>query len=304
MARHSSMADQLGALKRAIARPEGDIEAVKTNWSTVAANDNNPEDFADKRIERRWSIRPTIDEIKREIEEGETVCGEYTDENDKSHKIITAIGKLRFSDGSQTERAYAYGPDGKVIMYDAPMPIGAMLGTRDKQERTLGGDGVGTTNTNYTKVYGGKYPKAARRKAQDPGREKRNYSRQESIAELEIAKSNTFALPKVTVCAKGFPWQPANLRDLFLGLEKGKKGESGSIAWQDISTHIIEREIWSETIAALNPEDKDTLKAAETASSLADISPLAPKRTAIRKGKSRLIALNDNIEAAYKKSAA
>lgn len=300
MTRHGSLAEQLTAIKAAMNRPEGPVETLETNWSNIAANDNNPEDLAGKHVERRWAIRPTPAEIMKQVEDGEVV-------RNKAGQIVS-ICKLEFSDGTATEKAYTYGADGKLIMYDAPMPVGAMLKTKDAQERMLGGDGLAPSNRIYTAIYKAKHHGKAIRKDRERVKleraEAKNLTKSELQDELEAAIANTSEMPVVTVCPKSFPWKPGNLRELFMGVEKGKKGESGSIAWQDISTHIVEREVWHETIAALSADDQDALKALETARSVADLVPPAPKRTAIRKGKARLVALNDNIDAAYKKSAA
>ncbi|RWN58741.1 hypothetical protein [Mesorhizobium sp.] len=308
MTRHASLAAQLAALKAAIQRPTEPIEPLKTNWSTVAANDNNPEELVDKRVERRWSIRPTLSEIEREIEDGETTYGFHVDESGKKHKITVAIGNLQFSDGTATEKAYTYGPDGKVVMDDVQLPVGAMLKTKEAQERTLGGDGILSSSGIYTKIYKARHPGEVKRR--DPELVKRERAeaqprtKTEMRQELADAVARTVSLPTTKVYPPGFPWQASNLRELFMGVEKGRKGESGSIAWQDISTHVVEREVWAETIASLSNEDKVTLRGAETAASLSDFGGSGHRRTRERRGKTRLLALNDNIQAAYKKSAA
>ncbi|MER9623989.1 hypothetical protein NKI98_21590 [Mesorhizobium sp. M0222] len=315
MTRHASMADQLTALKAAVRRPGTPIEPVQTNWSTIAANDNSPEDLADKRVERRWSIRPTEDEIIREVRDGAVVLGKHVDDKGGQHTVTVAIGKLRFSDGSQKERAFAYGPEGKLVMYDAPMPVGAMLGTKDKQERMLGGDGAASSNAPYAVAYGGKLPSnVSRKKKPEPPEgdvvpEKPvKLSKEEMRAELAKAVANTARQPAVRYGQKGFPWQPAKLRDLFMGFEKGRKGETGSIAWQDISSHIVEREIWHETIAALSKDDGAALAALDTAGSFADVGVAAGQSRlyADKKGggKRKIKAVNDNIAEAYRKAIA
>ncbi|MBZ9659795.1 hypothetical protein LB523_12135 [Mesorhizobium sp. ESP-6-4] len=293
MSRHGSLSEQLGALKSYRGRPEGTIETVQTNWKTIAANDNSPEDLDGLHIERRRSVRPTIGEIRTAFEDGETLrneCGQ-----------IVAIGQLRFSDGTQTEKAYRYSVDGKLIEYDAPMPVGAMLGTGDKQERVLGGDTI-TSSAIYTAVYGGKHPNKVRRKDKDArASEKPAPERTKLQMRGEIA-----ALPEypITVCKKGFPWKPSSLRELFMGLEKVKKGEAGSIAWEDISTHVVEREVWAETMASLSKKDFEDMDKAMTASSVSEFGGSGHQRTKERRGKRRLKAVNDNFIAAMKKSAA
>lgn len=286
----------LEALKDYHNRPEGDIEPVQTNWTPAAANDNlNPEDIADMRVERRWACRPTIGEIVESVDSGEVEYGTYQD-GERKHRVVVRIGKLRFSDGSQTEKAYTYGPDGKLMQFDARMPVGAMLGTKDAQERMLGGDGVDVSNACYTATYKARLPGKAKRKdkvAPVP------HTKAEMRAELA-------ALPDhpVTRCPAGFPWKPSNLRDLFLGLEKTPKGEAGSIAWQDISGHIVEREVWAQTVAALAKEDAAVLDALPGARTLESLGSSGHKRTRERQALRRLRAANENLVAALKKSAA
>lgn len=307
MARHSSLADQLTALLAYRNRPEGKPETVKTNWKTVAANDNNPEDLAELHIERRRAIRPTIGEIIESVNADDIEHGKHVEKlaggEVKEHTVITRIGKLRFSDGSQTERAYRYSVDGKLIEYDATMPVGAMLGARDRQERVLGGDTV-VSNTGYTLVYGGKHPNKAKRK--DPERRADEKPAQASTKAAMRAELAALPAHTATVCKTGFPWKPSNLRELFIGLEKGKKGESGSVAWEDISTHIVEREVWAETLAALSGGDVKTMDVALTAKTMREIGEahgFTGKR-AERMGKKILRAANDNLAVALKKSAA
>lgn len=298
MTRHGGLAEQLKALMEYRNRPEGPIETVKTNWKTIAAaNDNNAEDLEDLHIERSRPMRPRLGEIRRAIEDGETV-------RNKAGQIVS-IGELRFSDGTQTEKAYRFSADGKIMQYDARMPVGAMLGTSDKQERILGGD-TEASNAAYTLVYGGRYPNKAKRK--DPekrAKEKPAPARTKSEMREEIA-----ALPDFPVkhYKKGFPWKPTKLRELFMGLEKGKKGESGSVAWEDISTHIAGREVWAEALAALSDVDARAIAATETAKSFADVGKAAGQSPTYADkgggGKKRLLVANDNLIAAIKKSAA
>lgn len=305
----------LDALKDYHNRPEGPVVPVQTNWTPAAANDNhNPEDIADMRVERRWACRPTIGEIAEAVAsatyrdvpladfdkaKGEhdtsqvPVAGDF-DRNDAGQTI--RIGKLRFSDGTQTEKAYTYGPDGKLMQFDARMPVGAMLGTKDAQERMLGGDGAVVSNACYTATYRAKLPGKAKRKAKLAP-----VPRTKAEMRAELA-----ALPAhpITRCPAGFPWKPSNLRDLFLGLEKTPKGEAGSIAWQDISGHIVEREVWAQTIASLAKEDAAVLDALPGARTLEALGSSGHKRTRERQALRRLRAANDNLIAALKKSAA
>lgn len=316
MTRHGSLAEQLTAVLAYSKRPEGPVEPVQTNWTTTAANDNNPEDLAGMRIERRWSMRPTPEEIMREVDDNEPERGEpstmalFVDGKTKTFDVpgpIVAIGRLRFSDGTQTERGHTVGIDGKVIVADIRMPTGALLGTRDRQERALGGDVI-TSNAAYTLVYKGKHPGKAKRKKPEEPEVREVTSREEDIAMLAAAYANTPNMPTVAKCQDGFPWKPSNLRELFLGLEKTPSGESGSVEWRDITSHITDREVWAASIAEITKQDKAALDAALTANSLSDVGvavgqsrQYADKRSG---GRRALIAANDNLMAAIKKVSA
>lgn len=300
----------LAGLKAYINRPEGPIEPLQTNWSVVPANDNNPEDIAEMRIQRRWRMRPSIDELKAAIvafEEGDVEYGYYADGEDenrkpKMHRTIVRIGSLRFSDGTQTEKAYTSGADGKVIQFDAPVPVGAMLGTKDAQERTLGGDGLAPSNAAYTAIFKASHPHRAKRKsAEQRTEEKPAPPRTKAEMRAEIA-----GLPAhpVTKCAPGFPWKPNRLRELFLGVEIKPTSGAGSQTWQDIWMAIGERQAWAETERRLSAEDKDDVDALTSARRLPDVVPGKKGGNAYRVAKARLEALNDNIVAAAKKSAA
>lgn len=308
MTRHASLAEQLKGVLSYRNRPEGPVEPVQTNWSTVAANDNNPEDLAGMRTERRWAMRPTPDEIMAEVDLDEEEFGFAVDENGKKHKITVALGKLRFSDGTQTERGHKL-VLGEAVEAQIRMPVGALLGTRDRQERALGGDTI-TSNAGYTIRYGGKHPGKVRRKAKKevnplvfvPS------TKEEAVADLVKARANTSAIPPVTTCKDGFPWKPSNLRELFLGLEKTPSGESGSIEWRDITSFIADREVWAASMAVITHQDRTTLDTALTASSFADVGVAAgqSRQYADKRGggKKRLIAANNNLMDAIRKLSA
>lgn len=180
MTRHGSLAEQLKGVLAYRSRPEGPVEPIQTNWTAAPANDNNPEDLAGLRVERRWSMRPTPEEIMAEVAKDEVERGPASTMDffvNKATKTVhvpgatIAIGKLRFSDGTQTERGHKL-VMGEVVDAQIRMPVGALLGTRDRQERVLGGDTV-SSNTSYTIVYGGKHPNKVRRKARDPEAQRR-----------------------------------------------------------------------------------------------------------------------------------
>lgn len=309
--RNASLGDQLSAMHEAIAQEARTFEPLQTNWSPNALKlDINPEDAAGTHVERRLEMRPSIDEIMREIEEASKDGGDGFVYGGERGKLIIGIGKLRFSDGTQTEKTYAYGPDEKLIQYDRRMEAGAMLGCREKQSRMLGGEDFDITNSNrnYTAVYGGKHAGTVARKpreekeAQDEV--KQIITRDQAAAMLAKAYENTLVLPPVKRAPTGFAYQPQKLRDAFCGLEKTPKGESGSVAWVDISGTIAQREAWHETMHAIREETKQTLDRIKNAKTLADISPGGTDRGARKRAHRLLVAANDNIASELKKSRA
>jgi hypothetical protein len=295
----------------------------------VYANDNNPEDVAGTRVARRLAIRPLVGELLNEASKvdfvdvpkadiskakgqhetepcaigGDVRFGFALDEEGKRHKVVVQLGKLRFSDGTQTEKARTMGPDGKLLEYDRKMPVGAILGGKEAEERMLGGDGLTPSNRCYTAVYGARFSKPVKRVGRVPDQK---LSKAQMKAELEAAIANTPAMPAVKKMRAGFPWKPAKLRELFLGLEKTATGNSGSIGWVDVYRSERDRAVWAETVAALSEEDRGVLDALRHAKTMADLSPDGQRKgkAAQRRGKAALLAANDNLAAAYKKSAA
>jgi len=244
-------------------------------------------DIKDFQIERRINIRPTLGEITREIAKaecrevpycvqvnsgesryrfsdrgpkeksypypvgGDIEFGTHIDGKGKRHKVVTRIGKLRFSNGHVTERDYKRAPDGKVVAFDAKMPVSAMLGTSENQERVLGGNrkGIAKSNAYFAELLEANLPNKAKTK------KRQRYvkvSKEEVRADLAKAYANTPSLPPVKRCPPGFPWQPSSVAELFMGMKKFPKGQSGSIMWQDISTAITNREMWEEVLAELS----------------------------------------------------
>lgn len=345
MSRNGSMADQLAPLMAYRNRPRDDYEPMQTNWNRIVAKDNldhgddsQRSDIKDFHVERRINIRPTIGEIEREIVKadyrevaycpsrtskkgsrgkgeksypypvsGDIEFGEHVDNSGKSHKVVTRIGKLRFSNGHATERAYKRGPDGKVVSYDATVPVGAMLGASEEQERVLGGNkkGVTTSNAYFAEILEANLPNKTKSIKRKPFTKT---TKEEARADLAKAYANTLVLPPVTRCPPGLPWQPAAVAELFLGMKKLPKGDPGSLQWQDVSTAIADREVWEATLGALSQRDIETLDASMKARSFAEVGVkiglstfYADKRSG---GKRALLAANDNLAAAIKKYAA
>lgn len=294
MTRHGTLAEQLEALRLYASTPDHDPEPLQTTWTTVAANDNNPEDTEGMTVERRWRMKPSIEEIMRHVEEGDV-------ERNSAGQIIR-IGRLRFSDGTQTERGHKLTIDGKVVAAQIRMPVGALLGTKDAAESQLGAEEDSQHVTASNRYFADLMKTLPHRyRAGGKRRQGRNYTRAEAITMLEEAKANT-DMSKVTVTRypDGLPCASQKMADVFPGMVKTQRGESGSLAWQDIVTAKADRHAWAASIASLSDKDKETLDTAVGANSFEELGGSAPRRTAIRKGRRSLIAANDNLMSAIR----
>lgn len=232
----SELSALLAMRSRPIGVAEGDgvavepVSLIATNWRLFPSNDNElPHDDAD--LERAVEFVPSVDMIMREVSEGDIEYGLHIDENGKGHKVVVRWGRLRFSDGSQKERGHKLILD-KVVDADLEMPVGAMLGCREKSVRDKGTetDSAGS-NAHYRRLVKGRVatpPKLT------PKKEDRvAISKAAARTMLADAISNTPVMPPTKICPDGLPYRPSNLRQLFIGGRKGRNGESGSMAWED-----------------------------------------------------------------------
>lgn len=279
-------------------RPEGEPVPVKTNWSVVPANDNDPEETADFGFERNLLITPSVQEIMRHVRAGDI------ERNDLGQ--IVRIGKLRFSDGTQTEKAYTEGPDGKVVQYDRRMPVGAMLGTNEQAKQQTGGKSYTKAQLEQSNLYFANVLRALEPRYVKRGKRRNGPSAtaQQNRTELEKAIANTPVMPRVTKLKAGLPCGGERVADSFVGMQKGRNGESGFMMWQDMCSAIIEREVWEEALAELGKEDQRVLDTAMTARSFAEVGMAAGQSRAYADkrsgGKRRLKAANDNLSQALK----
>eukprot|EP00913_Durusdinium_trenchii_P021231 g19944.t1 len=338
-ARHRDLA-ALGALISFRNRPAGVAEGVpaedpapiQTNWSLIPANDNQPPEdgFGN---ERAVEYEPSLDLIERETEHlpmdyraeptmlrkndrsnsgalaarqvhglpyGDAVeYGVHIDDEGKRHKTIIRIGRLKFSDGSQTERGHKLVMDA-VEEADIRMPVGAMLAEREKSSRNKGGEADASgSNAHFRWMVPGK---SARRPKKAQRKPRIDISKQEARQILAEAYANTPVLPEVRQCSDGFPYAPNSLRQLFIGGRKGKKGESGSQAWEDIFTQRESRETFNRALDAMQDEHVRVLTEAIGAKSLGELGERRGYRGrhAIDAGRRLLRAANDNFEEAMK----
>ena len=303
MSRHRTFDSAMSALLAYKNRPEGAPVPVSTNWAIVPANDNEPEVTAQMHAERRIQILPTVEEIMRQVETGDI------ERNDAGQ--IIRIGRLKFSDGTQVEAGHKYGPGGEVVSTKQQMPTGAMLGCQEKESRTLGGDEnpseLAASNNYFLNAFG-----VGRRERIPSGKKAKRTYQTHAEAKAELAKiyANTPILPPVTKCPPGLPNAGSKIADSFLGMKKTTTGESGSMGWQDVSTALVDREIWAQAIEALSDRDRAVLDmvAHKRARTLTDVGvaagqsrQYADKRSGGRKA---IAAANDNLMQAIKKYSA
>lgn len=299
--RHGSIAEQLKALMAYRNRPEVEYEPMQTNWSvTPAANDNDPEEIIDLRFERDWRQTPSVQAIM------DSVATEDTERNDNGQ--IVRIGKLRFSDGMQTEKGYTNGVDGDVIQADIRMPTGAMMGMKDKPDRQSGGE-VHPSETKASNQYFedmlGTIPHRY-----IPNGKRRNgesFTAEQSAKILADAYANT-DMEKVTYThfPKGLPCGSPKVADSFLGMRKTTCAGGGGEKWEDTLTAMIDRDVWFDALQELKDRDRDVLDMAMGNVSLESIGRKGGhgSKYAAVAGRRRLMAANDNFAAILKKSAA
>lgn len=294
MARHGSLAEQLAGIRLYVTTPDHEPDPLQTNFAVVPANDNNPEDVEGMKVERRWRMKPSVEEIMRQVTSHP--------EEKNEHGQTIRIGSLRFSDGTQTEQAFKLTIDGKVVAFQARMPVGALLGTKDAAESQLGGDEDSQHVTASNKYFADMLDTLPHR-YRAGGKRKRgaNTSREGAKRELAEAYANT-DMSKVTFTRypDGLPCGSAKVADSFLGMQKGKKGESGSVMWQDIVSAKADRDIWAATVASLSESDRAVLDAATTARSMQQVGETLGfnGKNAERRGKRAILAANDNLMAA------
>lgn len=331
--RHRDLSE-LSALLAMRSRPTGVAEgvqpepapAVSTNWRLTPANDNKqPEDGFG--AERAVEYTPSEQELEnsfakvivryrpepmmltggrheaqragREIHaipvEGDFGYGTHVDEDGDQHKVITRIGKLRFSDGTQTERGHKLVLE-KVVEAQIDMPVGAMLGGRERSTRDKGGEeDCSGSNAHYRWMVDGRTATPPKLRPKKQEREKTTKAQDRQA--LADAYANTPVMPEIKRYPDGFPASPTNLRQLFIGGRKGKKGESGSQAWEDIYTEKENREKFQRGLDAMQDSHVRVLTEAVSAKSLAELGETRgyKGRHAIDAGRRLLRAANDNF---------
>ena len=292
-----SLAEQLSPLLAYRNAPDHPPEPLQSNWSVTPANDNASHVAQmDFKFERELRMTPSVQEIMRQVDLGPV-------EKNEDGQVV-AIGKLKFSDGTQTERAFATGPDGELVQYRRTMEVGAMLNTREQVESMLGGRGFNDVDLdNSNKFYADLFDTPpARFIKRGKRRSGPSLTAAQSRVMLAEAIANTPNMPAVTICPPGLPCGHEKVGDSFIGYLKPPNGKSGSIAWQDIGQTIENAKIWRKVRAALKTKDLKVIDAAMIAQTLEDVGVAAGQAPNYAKyrggGKRALIAANDNLMAA------
>lgn len=209
------------------------------------------------------------------------------------HKVVTRLGRWRFSDGEQTEKAHKR-RDKKVIVTRMKMPVGAMLGTREEANQPRGGEGSHAGSKPYFEVMLGAKHRYVKGGLCKKGK---SYSRDESAAMLAAAIANTDEMPSVKKCEPGIAsGGNYRLRDLFIGMQKTARAAGGAINWQDAIDADENRKEWFQWVASLKDEDRKVLDAAKAARSYEDVGQSLgfTGQYARKAGKRALRAANDN----------
>lgn len=306
-----NLADQLSALLAYHKATDHEPEPVQSNWSVVPANDNAAQVAeAEFGFERHLRITPSVKEIMRQVKHGAVVRGDIAEPLGNTTKAskgpIVEIGRLRFSDGTQTERTYATGPDGDLVQYRRTMEVGAMLHTREQVESMLGGRGFSdadleNSNAYYANLLGTQPARYIKRTKRRHGP---SLSAKQSRANLDAAIANTPNMPTVIKLPPGLPCGTEKIGDCFVGYLKPASGNTGAIAWQDIGQTIENAKVWRNLRKSLKSKDLVAIDAAMTAKNIEEVGVAVgqKKEYARRKGGKRAImAANDNLAAAIKK---
>lgn len=275
-------------------------EPVASNWNT-AANDNRAvgvdvdQEEAAYATEMVREISPSVGQIMKQVKGTEIDI-----ERNKAGQIIR-IGKLRFSDGTQTEKVMMR-TDSGVFEKRVRVPAGAMLNTRERLRKEKGGTQVwGAANKVWIKMLDGK-PQAAQGIASGPVRRGKSCGKTQSRAALAQAYTNTPVLPAVTKCPPGLPYKPERIADAFLAGKKSRCAGGGSTSWQESASALASVAEWQKARAEMLKSDMAVLDAAMTAQNYGDIGAVVGKG---RKAGPRLLrAANDNAAAVIKKYAA
>jgi len=318
-----SLAGALTAVLEFRNRPDSPPDPLQSSWSTDPATvipdgqfdgDEKAEPMAEDLL---LEITPSIAKIMHEVEHGDVVRFSEPDSEPRKNAQIVAIGKLRFSDGTQHEPAMVNGATG-VELKKVRMRPGSMLGTTEKLGGAHGGGASVVTISNATlsgRVVGWELDdegkptgKPKHHRAYIPAVRKRrrgkSYTSEQSRDLIDQAFANTPVLPLVTTCPPGLASGTARYSDQFVGMKIGSTGKGGAPNWTDEFMAMRDYEDWHAAVREADPLHLGVIKAALSASKLSDVSPGGTERGARKRGIRLLVAANDNLAVNKRKFAA
>ena len=279
MSRHSSLAEQLAPILA--------YRDIEQSANSSISSGYSAEDIADLHEERRIGIRPTLSEIMQSVKSGPI-------ERNEQGRIVQ-IGKLRFSDGTQTERTSKLGIDGKVIEDNIRMPVGAMLGCKEAQERVLGGGAKndGESNAFFCTAFC-VVPVTYKTSGKINRISKGNCAIDYMLAVYRAYTGD------ITKCPDGMAMGTPHIADNFIGMRMQPKAIGGSISWTDLSDKLAEREEYLAIERNISEQDKKEVTAAIDAKSLGHFGQSVGMSAQYARqggGKKRLLALAQRLSA-------
>lgn len=277
-------------------------EPLRSNWATVPA-DETVSTAQSEKLSSDFLVetKPSPKKLEKAIEAAKNGDIEYY-----PNGTIARIGTLKFADGKKhCQKVTVIGPFGDVEEEWQLLPGGAMLGCSERLTTAAGGQGTAVTLPNddtCMRMGVAKHtfiPKGTTITGRD-------YTPEETQAKIDEAIANTAVMPPVTKCPPGIAAGTACYSDQFIGGKIGSTGKGGAVQWYDVFAARRQQIEEREAHDALSTADKRALRAALTAASFeevgiaAGLSPIYAKKGG---GKARLLAANDNLDAALKKIA-
>lgn len=299
-----SLADALAAVLEFRNRPDSPPDPLQSSWSTDPATviadgsfdgDEPVEPMAEDLL---LEITPSIAKIMHEVKVG------VVKRKGGKNGAIVEIGKLKFSDGTQTEQAMVNGATG-VEVKKVVMRAGSMLGTTEKLGGSHGGTGgasVTIGNAVLSERFGvdhRPYTPAIRNR-----RKGKSITAQQSRELIDQAIANTPALPPVTICPPGVASGTAQYSDQFIGMKIGSTGKGGAPSWTDEFMAMRDYQDWQAAVRDAEPQHIAVITSAMSAKAIVELGDKGHRRTMERQGWRKLTAANDNLAENKRKFAA
>src|SRR5690606_6031101 len=99
-----------------------------------------------------------------------------------------------------------------------------------------------------------------RKRRREPG--DKDLTAAESRTLIAEAVANTDVMPPIKYYPPGLPCGGTRVSESFVGMQKGRKGETGSVAWEDVAHRVENVRVWRRLRKALREKDRKALDAA------------------------------------------